>query len=76
MAHDTSDMELERSSISICAVRGEHEQQDASEECLNAETRSRGETSTPAGDQQSGDAQGQGREDVQTTSMSNNYMKN
>ena len=33
-------MELERSII--CAVR--EDQQDASEECLNTETRSRGET--------------------------------
>ena len=55
MAHDTSDMEMERSSI--CPVKGE--QQDASEECCDAEPRLLGETSTA--ENQTGDAQG--RED-------------
>ena len=55
MAHDTSDMEMERSSI--CPVKGE--QQDASEECRDAKPRLLGETSTA--ENQTGDAQG--RED-------------
>ena len=52
MRHDTSDMEMERSSI--CPVKGE--QQDASEECCDAEPRLLGETSTT--ENQKGDAQG------------------
>ena len=63
MAHDTSDMEMEKSSI--CTVKGE--QQDASEECCDAEPRLLGETSTA--ENQTGDAQG--REDQQTTSTTN-----
>ena len=63
MAHDTSDMEMERSSI--CPVKGE--QQDASEECRDAKPRLLGETSTA--ENQTGDAQG--REDQQTTSTTN-----
>ena len=55
MAHAISDMEMERSSI--CPVKGE--QQDASEECCDAEPRLLGETSTA--ENQTGDAQG--RED-------------
>ena len=51
-AHDTSDMEMKRSSI--CPVKGE--QQDASEECCDAEPRLLGETSTT--ENQKGDAQG------------------
>ena len=63
MAHDTSDMEIEKSSI--CTVKGE--QQDASKECCDAEPRLLGETSTAKN--QTGDAQG--REDQQTTSTTN-----
>ena len=55
MAHGTSDMEMKRSSI--CPAKGE--QQDASEECCDAEPRLLGETSTA--ENQTGDAQG--RED-------------
>jgi len=63
MAHDISDMEMERSSI--CPVEGE--QQKASEECCDAEPRLLGQTSTA--ENQIGDAQG--REDQQTTSTTN-----
>ena len=64
MAHGISDMEMKRSSI--CPVKGG--QQDASEECCDAEPRLLGETSTA--ENQTGDAQGRA-EDQQTTSTTN-----
>ena len=64
MAHDTSDMEMEKSSI--FPVKGER--QDASEECCDAEPRLLGETSTT--ETQKGDAQG--REDQQQTTSTTN----
>ena len=65
MAHGTSDMEMKRSSI--CPVKGG--QQDASEECCDAEPRLLGETSTA--EYQTVDAQGREDRTANHTSTTN-----